>query len=90
MLWSRKTIHKYTTSIPSGKEFIEKFLQQRRKPGLNGSVLLVRCKINQTVAFWFPDFRVGLSFVACFKEFCTELEFWKSGPQEEMKGAVLL
>jgi hypothetical protein len=42
------------------------------------------------VTFWFPDFRIGLSFVACFKEFCTELELWKSGPQEEMKGAVFL
>jgi hypothetical protein len=42
------------------------------------------------VTFWFPDFRVGLSFVACLREFCTELELWKSGPQEEMKGAVQL
>jgi hypothetical protein len=49
MLWSRKTVHKYTTSIPTGKEFIDTFLQQRRKPSLNGSVLLVRCKINWTV-----------------------------------------
>jgi len=42
MLWSRKTVHKYTTSTPTGEEFIEKFLQQRRKPSLNGSVLLIR------------------------------------------------
>jgi hypothetical protein len=26
------------------------------------------------VTFFFPDFRTGLSFAACFKEFCTEVE----------------
>jgi hypothetical protein len=48
-------------------------------------------KMNWTVmTYGFTDFGVGLSFVACFKEFCTELELWKSEPQEEMKRAVLL
>jgi hypothetical protein len=53
----------------------------------------VACKMQNKldcVTFCFPDFRVGLSFIACFKEFFTELELWKAGPQEEMKGAVLL
>jgi hypothetical protein len=93
MLWSRKNVLNYTTNIPSGKEFIEKFLQQRRKPILNGSVLHVTCKINWTVTvFWFADFRIGLSFVACFKEFCTELELLEvrtSGRNEGSSSVVI-
>jgi hypothetical protein len=83
ILWSRKNVHKYTTSIPTAKAYIEKFLKQRRKSCLNGSVLLVRCKIKRTVVTsWCPDCIVGMSFDACFREFHTQLELWKSGPQE--------